>query len=153
MQQGSGQLSAEMESRLICTRISPQSSHTSCTWRSSTSGICSGIAPPLSRSTGCSLCHSTSDHSCHFRWRFYCTACRRNRQKELYSTCCTTNKHNKNTFAVISLATIITHNEGLLGDFYIYLLTGLNNGLKTMITNMQVCLKYTFLEKYVFFFL
>lgn len=59
---------------LICRRISPRSSHTSCRSRSSTSGTCSGSAPPASHCTGCSHGRSTSGRSCHCRLMSCCTA-------------------------------------------------------------------------------
>lgn len=58
----------------ICTHISRQSSRTFYRSRSSTSGTCSGIAPPLCPCRGCSLCRSTSSRSCRSRWRSYCIA-------------------------------------------------------------------------------
>lgn len=58
----------------ICTHISRQSSRTFYRSRSSTSGTCSGIAPPLCPCRGCSLCRSTSSHSCRSRWRSCCIA-------------------------------------------------------------------------------
>lgn len=56
----------------ICTRISRQSSRTFYRSHSSTSGICSGNAPPLCPCRGCSLCHSTSSRSCHSHWKSCC---------------------------------------------------------------------------------
>lgn len=61
--------------RLIYTRISPQSSHTSYRWRSSTSGTCSGSAPPPSLYRGYSLGRSTSGRSCRSRLMSCYTAC------------------------------------------------------------------------------
>lgn len=66
----------------ICTRISRQSFHTFYRSRSSTNGTCSGIAPPLCPCRGCSLCRSTSGHSCHSHWRSCCIAWKKEKCSE-----------------------------------------------------------------------
>lgn len=71
------QLPGGQRRALTCTRISRQSSRTFCRSRSSTSDICSGNAPPLCPCRGCSLCHSTSGHSCRSHWKSCCIVCKK----------------------------------------------------------------------------
>lgn len=81
-------LSSAERGAFICRRISRQSSHTFYRWHSSTSGICSGTAPPLCPCRGCSLCRSTSGHSCRSHWRSCCIACPGSRATPLSHSSC-----------------------------------------------------------------